>query len=159
MARTRPTSPPVTPTRTWQALVPELPSFLGPDADAVAGGADLPAAADTAERLLLLLHYAIDWQNSWVVNRRKTYWDNEFPSHVRGAASRNDTLDGWWSDVSRRLQAMAPRQAERRLELAQLLRQPAEPVITVLLDRLPALILRVRIIAEAVAATRQETPL
>jgi hypothetical protein len=40
-----------------------------------------------------------------------------------------------------------------------LLREPSEPVITVLLDKLPALVLRVRIIAEAVAATRQEAPL
>jgi hypothetical protein len=146
--------PPETPTRAWQALVPELPPFVTSDRPDGAG-----LAADTAERLLLLLHYSIDWQNSWIAERRKTYWDNEFPSHVRGAANRNDTLDGWWSDVSRRLNALAPRQAERRLELAVLLREPAEPVITVLLDKLPALVLRVRIIAEAVAATRQEAPL
>lgn len=142
------TAPTVTPTRAWQALVPELPSFVAAD-----------ASGDTAERLLLLLHYSIDWQNSWVADRRKTYWDNEFPSHVRGAANRNDTLDGWWSDVARRLNALAPRQPERRLELAVLLREPSEPVITVLLDKLPALVVRVRIIAEAVAATRQEPAL
>ncbi|OBK38563.1 hypothetical protein A5658_03320 [Mycobacterium sp. 1245111.1] len=145
---------PSTPTRAWQSLVPELPPFAHPgdpdvdDAQAV--------AADTAERLLLLLHYSIDWQNSWVADRRKTYWDNEFPSHVRGAANSNDSLDGWWSNASRRLTALAPRQADRRLELAILLREPAEPVITMLLDRLPALVLRVRIIAEAVAAARPE---
>jgi hypothetical protein len=153
--------PPLPPTRAWQALVPELPPFIS--ADSTDDASDRPdeaaLGADTAERLLLLLHYSIDWQNSWVAERRKTYWDNEFPSHVRGAANRNDTLDGWWSDVSRRLNALAPRQAERRVELAVLLREPSEPVITVLLDKLPALVLRVRIIAEAVAATRQEAPL
>jgi len=36
----------VNPTRAWQAMVPELPPVTG--------------AADTAERLLLLLHYGID---------------------------------------------------------------------------------------------------
>ena len=145
---------PATPTRTWQSLVPELPPFADPDAPDVDD--EEAAAADTAERLLLLLHHSIDWQNSWVADRRKTYWDNEFPSHVRGAANSNDTLDGWWSDASRRLNALAPRQADRRLELAILLRQPAEPVITMLLDRLPALVLRVRIIRDAVDATRPE---
>jgi hypothetical protein len=145
---------PATPTRAWQSLVPELPPFADPaDPDVDAAQA---VAADTAERLLLLLHYSIDWQNSWVADRRKTYWDNEFPSHVRGAANSNDSLDGWWSDASRRLNALAPRQADRRLELAILLRESAEPVITMLLDRLPALVLRVRIIAEAVAAARPE---
>jgi len=148
------TKRPATPTRKWQALVPELPPFADPDDTDTPG--EYAAAAGTAERLLLLLHYAIDWQNSWVADRRKTYWDNELPSHVRGAANRNDTLDGWWSDVSRRLGALAPRQPDRRLELAVLLREPPEPVITVLLDKLPALILRVRIIAEAVASTREE---
>lgn len=153
MAKTR---RPVTPTRKWQALVPELPPFATRDDDSDTLATEYAAAADTAERLLLLLHYSIDWQNSWVTDRRKTYWDKELPSYVHAAANCNDTLDGWWSDASRLLQALTPRQPDRRLELATLLREPAEPVITVLLDWLPALILRVRIIAEAVASTREE---
>lgn len=144
---------PATPTRRWQALVPELPPFVDPDnPDSAAEDA---AAADTAERLLLLLHYAIDWQNSWVRDRLKTYWDVEFVNYVRVAAVRNDTLDGWWSDAKRYLEAVSPSQPDRRLELAQLLREPPDQVLAVLLDKLPALTLRVQIITEAVRAERQ----
>lgn len=134
-------TPPLTPTQSWQALVPELDPLAG--------------AADTAERLLLLLHYAIDWDNSWVADYRKTYWDEQLPSRVRRAAYRADDLDLWWSTVSVLLGARAPRQRDRRTELATLLRQPAVPVINQLRDNLPALILRVRIIAEAVADNRK----
>lgn len=152
MAKAKP--PALSPTRAWQALVPELPPFITADSDE--RSARRGAAADTAERLLLLLHYSIDWKHGWVADRWKTYWDNEFPAHVWGAATRSDTLDGWWSDVSRRLDVLAPRQADRRLELATLLREPADPVITALRDDLPALVLRVRIITDAVSATRRE---
>ncbi|MBS4730638.1 hypothetical protein MSM1_20735 [Mycobacterium sp. SM1] len=136
-------TPVKTPTQVWRALVPELPAVDGP--------------AETAERLLLLLHYAIDWENSWVAEPRyrKTYWDELLPGRVRRAAYRASTLDQWWSDVSTRLDAPAPRQPDRRLELACLLREPSLPVIAHLREHLPALILRVRIIAEAAAAQRK----
>lgn len=132
-----------TPTKAWRDMVPELPDVEGP--------------TETAERLLLLLHYAIDWDTSWVAEprHRKTYWDELLPGRVRRAAYRSDTLDRWWSDVSGQLGAPAPRQRDRRLELATLLREPPLPVIAVLRDRLPALLLRVRIIAEAVAEQRK----
>jgi len=135
----------LTPTQVWQAMVPELPPVEGP--------------ADTAERLLLLLHYGIDWENSWVADPRyrKTYWPELLPGRVRRAAYRASTLDQWWSDVSIRLDAPAPRQRDRRLELACLLREPSLPVIGELRERLPALVLRVRIIAEAVAEQRKAT--
>ncbi|MDP7739207.1 hypothetical protein [Mycobacterium paragordonae] len=150
----------LTPTRTWQALVPELPSFTV-DSDAETGA--LPTAvaahpADTAERLLLLLHYSIDWDNSWIgePKYRKTYWDEILPSRVRRAAYRATTLDEWWSSPALvRLGAATPRYADRRLELAGLLREPSLPVLTALHTSLPALLLRVRIIAEAVAAKRK----
>lgn len=132
-----------TPTRAWQALVPELPPIDGP--------------ADTAERLLLLLHYGIDWETSWVAapKYRKTYWDTQLPGRVQRAAYRADTLDRWWSHASGLLGAPNPRQPDRRLELAVLLREPPLPVITLLRDSLPALLLRVRIIAEAGAELRR----
>lgn len=142
-----------TPTQVWRATVPELPSLLDEADDA----GSTARAADTAERLLLLLHYSIDWETSWVADpkHRKTYWDELLPGRVRRAAYRADTLDRWWSEVSRQLGAPAPRRRDRRLELATLLREPPVPVITVLRDSLPALLLRVRIIAEAVAAQRK----
>ena len=126
-------------------MVPELPAVDGP--------------ADTAERLLLLLHYGIDWENSWVADPRyrKTYWDELLPARVRRAAYRASTLDQWWSGVSTWLDAPAPRQRDRRLELARLLREPSMPVIAELRERLPARVLRVRIIAEAVAEQRKTT--
>lgn len=131
------------PTREWQGLVPELPGVDGP--------------ADTAERLLLLLHYSIDWETSWVggAKYRKTYWDSTLPGRVRRAAYRSDTLDRWWSDASTGLGAVTPRQPGRRIELAVLLREPPLPVIALLRTTLPALLLRVRIITEAVAAQRK----
>ena len=129
------------PTQSWQQLVPELESLTG--------------AADTAERLLLLLHYSIEWDSSWVADYRKTYWDEQLPGRVRRAAYRSATLDQWWSDVASLLQASMPRQRDRRLELAALLREPGLPVLTCLCEELPALLLRVRIIAEAVAEQRK----
>ena len=136
-------TPAPSPTQAWQAMVPELEPTSPP--------------ADTAERLLLLLHYSIDWDTSWVADPRyrKTYWDKQLPGRVRRAAYRSETLDRWWSEVSTMLGAPAPRQPERRMELATLLRQPPLPVIAAFRDTLPALILRVRIIAEAVAQHRK----
>lgn len=132
----------LSPTRTWQSFVPELPPVDG--------------AADTAERLLLLLHYSIDWESSWVADHRKTYWDAAFPSRVRRAAMRAETLGQWWTEVAGRLGATAPKQADRRMELAVLLAEPTMPVITVMRERLAELVLRVRIIAEAAAERRKE---
>ena len=57
-----------TPTKAWQAMVPELPPFESP-AD-TADGPPVASPADTAERLLLLLHYTIDWDTSWVADPR-----------------------------------------------------------------------------------------
>lgn len=135
-----------TPTQVWQAMAPkDLPPVTG--------------AADTAERLLLLLHYSIDWETSWVADPkyRKTYWDELLPRRVRRAAYRAETLDHWWTDVSSQLGATAPWQRDRRIELATLLREPPLPVIALLREILPAVLLRVRIIAESVAEQRKAT--
>lgn len=149
----------LTPTRAWQALVPELRSFTVHDTDPGAPPTTAAAqAADTAERLLLLLHYSIDWDNAWIAEAkyRKTYWDEILPSRVRRAAYRSATLDEWWSSPAlKHLGVATPRYPDRRLELAGLLREPPLPVLTALHTSLPAILLRVRIITEAVAAERK----
>lgn len=136
-----------TPTQVLQALVPELhPELSAPP-------------ADVAERLLLLLHYSIDW-DSWIGEDRSRvkYWDEILPGRVQRAAYRANNLSHWWSDVSTRLEAKAPQQPDRQRELAILLSDPDMqiPVLACLRDELPALILRVRIIA-AEAAKQRET--
>lgn len=150
----------LSPTRTWQALVPELGSLATPhNGDTEAGSAQAVAerGADTAERLLLMLHYSVDWDNSWVAEEkhRKVYWDKILPGRVRRAAYRSSTLSEWWSAVSTSLDAPAPRYPDRRVELAALLSEPPLPVLNALHTSLPALLLRVRIIAEAVSAERR----
>lgn len=149
----------LTPTRSWQSLVPELLALTALDSPATSSGTEAVKAADTSERLLLLLHYSIDWNNSWVAEprHRKAYWDEILPSRVRRAAYRSATLDEWWSAVSRWLDAPTPGYPDRRLELAGLLREPPLPVLNALHTSLPALLLRVRIITEAVSAERKAT--
>ena len=67
-----------TPTDRWLASVEGMPPLEGP--------------AGVAERLILLLHYGIDWSNGWVANYRKTYWDQVLPDRLIVATYRADTL-------------------------------------------------------------------
>ncbi|WP_461666568.1 hypothetical protein [Gordonia sputi] len=129
------------PTRQWQHAAPELPELT-------------TTAADVAERLLLMTHYNVDW-DSWVGEHRRRYWDDVLPSRVHAATMRADSLATWWSLLSRSLPITVVDRA-RRLELVQLLAEPSPPVLAVLRDQLPALLLRVRIIAENVAAQRKK---
>lgn len=135
-------------TATWIDSVPELPPVHD--------------HAAVAERLLLLLHYGIDWEGSWVRDHRERYWDRILPVRVREATYRAATLDRWWTLVCTDLQA-APRTATERLEVAGLLRNEPQPVLTVLRDSTEALILRTRIVADrrreirtAAASTRED---
>lgn len=95
---------------------PRTAPFDEPAPDAGTKEPARTSPADTAERLLLLLHYSIDWERSWLADPRyrKTYWDELLPGRVRRAAYRADTLDRWWSDVSIQLEVCAPRQRDRR---------------------------------------------
>src|SRR5690606_7936901 len=62
----------LTPTSRWLALVADwMPPEEGP--------------AGTAERILLLLHYGIDWTDGWVSRYRKTYWQHILPERVISA--------------------------------------------------------------------------
>jgi hypothetical protein len=58
----------ITPTDRWLVTAPHLDGLAGP--------------AGTAERLLLLLHYGLDWQSGWVRRYRTTYWDRLLPDRV-----------------------------------------------------------------------------
>lgn len=156
----------LTPTQRWQALVPALRLRVDePDQDAAETETRAEAAeraeaksVDTAERLLLLLHYSIDWKNSWVgrEKNRKRYWDETLPGRVWHAARRATTLGQWWSNPALQdLGIVSPSFPDWRLELAALLNEPSQPVLRVLRNNLPALLLRVRIITEAVAAERK----
>lgn len=129
-----------TPTMRWRAAVPELPPLTDP-------------AAISAERLLLLVHYDLDW-DAWIGDHRHRYWDELLPARVLAATYRADSLASWWSLLAQAL-PIEITDRERRLEVAQLLTEPSAPVLTLLRDQLPALILRVRIIAETVADIRR----
>ena len=72
------------------------------------------------------------------------------------ATYRGSTLRRWWREVSAELQS-APRNAQERLEVAQLLEYPEQAeVLRLLRTEAEPLMLRVRIIAEAVCAARVE---
>jgi hypothetical protein len=128
-----------TPTSRWLAAVPEMPPLDGP--------------AGTAERLLLLIHYGIDWQDGWVGRYRTTYWDRLLPDWVIAATYRAANLRRWWRDVADSL-GSSPRGHAERAELEQLLRADPGPVLEVLRGEAEALLLRTRITADAVRASR-----
>ena len=114
-------------------------------------------AATTAERLLLLLHYGINWDTGWVGRRREMYWDHHLPDRVRVATyTGGSNLDRWWSTVAADLES-APSTRDQRLELSVLLREDSIPVLTLLRENTTALVLRTRIVAEAVQTQRSTT--
>lgn len=129
----------LTPTRRWLQQA-RLEPLTGP--------------AGTAEALLLLLHYSIDW-DGWVGNYRASYWDGLLTDRVLVAAHRSATLDAWWSDVAAELEA-APRTQPQRRELAGLLREETVPVLMVMRSSVEALQVRLRLVADAVRAARAE---
>ncbi|WP_301851015.1 hypothetical protein [Rhodococcus pyridinivorans] len=128
----------------WLAAAPALPRLTD-------------SAAVTAEKLLLLLHYGIDWSDrNWVTSRRDDYWDEILPSRVRTATYTSGVnLHQWWSAVARNL-GSAPRNSAERSELAGLLTSNPKPVLQTMRDQAPALVLRTRIVAAAVREHRQE---
>ena len=134
----------VSPTDRWLAHTAEvMPGLAGP--------------AGTAERLLLLVHYGIDWTTGWVSRYRGTYWDKLLPDRVICATYRADNLRRWWRDVADSLES-APRGRAERFELERLLREEPLPVLQVLRFETEALLLRTRIVTEAVRAARTDVP-
>ena len=132
----------VTPTSRWlSTTAPFMPPLEGP--------------AGVAERLLLLVHYGIDWSTGWVTRYRTTYWDSLLPDRVICATYRSPNLRRWWRDVADDLGSQ-PRTAAERAELEQLLRADALPVLEVLRFETEALLLRTRIVADAVRQARTD---
>jgi hypothetical protein len=129
------------PTDRWLAAAPDLPPLDGPEG--------------TAERLLLLLHYGINWQDGWLrtPRHRGTYWDRILPDRVTTATFRAPNLRRWWQDAASELES-APRTPAERAELERLLRADPMPVLEILREETDALILRTRITADAVRVTR-----
>lgn len=130
------------PTDRWLAAAGDImPALEGP--------------AGVAERLLLLIHYGVDWSNSWVARYRATYWESILPDRVICATYRSANLRRWWRDVADDL-GSNPRTAAERTELEALLRADPQPVLEVLRHEAPALLLRTRIVTEQVRASRPE---
>lgn len=132
---------PELPTAQWLATIPELPALTGPPA--------------VAERLVLLVHYGINWSNGWVAGARRTYWDRVLPERILIAACRADTIGRWWSDIADELESQ-PRTAAQRTELAHLLAADPLPVLQALRNEYLALAQRVHTIADAVRTHREE---
>lgn len=132
----------MTPTDRWLATVADrMPPLDG------AGG--------VAERLLLLVHYGVDWSHGWVGDYRTRYWDRVLPDRIICATFRSPNLRRWWREVASELESQ-PRSAAEREELEQLLRTDPEPVLEVLRLETEALLLRTRIVTEAVRTSRTE---
>lgn len=124
-----------TPTQQWLSTTEFMPPLDGPPG--------------IAERLVLLLHYAIDWENSWVARYRTTYWDKILPDRVLVAAHQATTLRSWWTALADDLSA-CPTTPEERRELASLLEtEHSTAVIRCLTEETSALVLRVRIVSES----------
>lgn len=131
-----------TPTSAWLATVADrMPPLEGP--------------AGTAERLLLHVHYGIDWQAGWVTQYRTTYWTSVLPDRVICATYRSANLRRWWRDVADDL-GSTPRKRTEAAELERLLRAEPMPVLEVLRYETEALLLRTRIVADAVRSSHRE---
>ena len=131
---------PATPSTAWLAHVADMPALEGP--------------AGTAERLLLHLHYGVDW-TGWLAGYRDRYWDALLPDRVLVATWRAASLPRWWDDVAVELDSH-PRTPAARKEVEALLRQPARPVLELMREETVPLLLRVRIVAEAVRQARSD---
>ena len=130
----------LTPTSRWLATTADfMPALEGP--------------AWVAERLLLLVHYGIDWSGGWVSRYRSTYWESLLPDRVICATYRSANLRRWWRDVADDLGSQ-PRTAAERAELEQLLRADSLPVLEVLRFETEALLLRTLIVADTVRQNR-----
>lgn len=124
----------------WLSTVEGMPPLQGP--------------AGVAERLLLHVHYGLDWTGGWVGRYRERYWSDLLPDRVIVATYRAGSLRRWWSDVAGELE-VSPRSSAARREVEVLLRCGWDgQVLELLREEIEALVLRTRITAESVREHR-----
>ena len=106
-----------------------------------------------AERLVLLLHYGVDF-SIWGGARRVRYWD-ALTDRVKAATYAGPTLAHWWGDACAQI-VSAPRNEAERLELAALLGSfDQRAVLQAMRKHAEVLVLRVRVISEQRRLQRQ----
>lgn len=129
-----------TPTASWLSTASYLPALSDPP-------------SQVAERLILLLHYGIDWSDrNWIADYVGTTGTTCYPPAYARQPTRA-CLHQWWTTVATRL-GSTPRNEAQRRELATLLTTDPLPVLQVMRDQNIALTLRTRIVADAVRETR-----
>lgn len=113
----------------------------------------LEGPALTAERLVLLLHYGVDF-NIWGGSRRIRYWD-ALTERVKASTYAGPTLASWWSEASTQI-VSAPRDSQERDELAHILSSGNDrEVLKVLRSESQVLVLRVRVLSETRKVLRE----
>lgn len=126
-------------TDSWLAFSP-LPSMDGIDG--------------VAERLVLLIHYGVDF-SIWGNNRRMRYWD-ALAERVRASTYKGPTLSAWWGEICNQI-VSSPRNSEERSEALLLLGvEEQRAVLNVLRNHSEVLVLRVRVISEYKKSIRNE---
>lgn len=106
----------------------------------------LEGAAGAAERLVLLVHFGVDF-TIWGGSRRVRYWD-ALAERVRAATYAGPTLEHWWVDICRSV-VSAPRDDRERMDIAELLTsQNQREILEVLRSQAPVMVLRARVISD-----------
>lgn len=107
----------------------------------------LEGAEGVAERLVLLVHYGVNF-DIWGGTRRVRYWD-ALAERVRAATYAGPTLEHWWVDICRSI-VSAPRDDRERLDAAELLSyENPRGVLETLRAQAPVLVLRARVLSDA----------
>lgn len=115
----------------------------------------LDGAEGVAERLVLLLHYGVDF-SVWGGARRVRYWD-ALAERVKAATYAGPTLAHWWGDASRQI-VSAPRSHDEREEVAHLLAVDNQrAVLSALRVHAEVLVLRARVVSEYRRQARSES--
>ena len=123
--------------------------IVTPITDAWLSISPLPAlegAEGVAERLVLLIHYGVDF-SIWGMARRGRYWD-ALKERVKGATYSGPTLSAWWGDISNQI-GSEPRNSEERAEaLALISVEEQRQTLNILRTHSDVLVLRARVISE-----------